>query len=91
MFIDVDDNKLINRNAIKTVKIEGLKVVFIDKKDRVLGNIQMQNEDELDSYCEYLRGGCTAVVLGKIELYLEHMRYDLEDVAKELSKIKESI
>lgn len=39
MFIDVDDNKLINRNAIKTVKIEGLKVVFIDKKDRVLGNI----------------------------------------------------
>lgn len=51
----------------------------------------MQNEDELDSYCEYLRGGCTAVVLGKIELYLEHMRYDLEDVAKELSKIKESI
>lgn len=89
MFIDVDNNKLINRNAVKTIKIEGLKVIFEDKNGGVLGSKQMQNEDELEDYCEYLRGGYIGRVLGDIEAHLEFIKYDLDDIAKEASKIKE--
>lgn len=88
MFIDVDNNKLINRNVVKTVKIEGLKVIFEGENGGVLGSIQMKNDDELEDYCEYLRGGYIGRVLGNIESYLEYMKYDLGDMARELSKIK---
>lgn len=88
MFIDVDNNKLINKNAVEAVKIEGLSVIFEGKNGSVLGSGQMKNDDKLEDYCEYLRGGYTGRVLGNIESYLEYMKYDLDDMAKELSKIK---
>lgn len=88
MFIDVDHNKLINRDAVEIVKIEGLKVIFEGKNGGVLGSIQMEDDDELDDYCEYLRGGYLGRVLGHIEDYQEYIKYNLEDIAKELSRIK---
>lgn len=51
----------------------------------------MKKEDEVEDYCEYLRGGYIGRVLGDIEGHLEFMKYDLDDIAKELSKIKECI